>query len=103
MFIDTLIIAAGAAPADPNAFWGTAIGGSLKALLVAAGIIVVIVTAVKAFKDITGGKPGNAAKTILGAAIIAAFLFRPELISTLITAAGVVVEKVISSFSDLIK
>ena len=99
--MDTFILAAGAASVDTNTFWNTQIGGAIKAVMVAIGIVVVLVCALKALKDVTGGKPGNAAKTVIAGAVLASVLFYPEIISDLIGLMGDLFQKVISSVKQL--
>lgn len=98
----TVILAAGATSANnTDLFWNSSIGTAIKAILVGVGIIVVILAALKAIKDVTGGKPGNAAKTVLAAGVLAAILFNPSLISSVITLTGDLFGKVVDSISSI--
>lgn len=97
----TVLAAVAGTTADTNTFWNSSIGGAIKALLVGVGIIVVILAALKAIKDVTGGKPGAAAKTVIAAGVLAAVLFNPNLISDLITLLGDLVSKLIDSVNSI--
>lgn len=66
-------------------FWGTGIGGIVKALLAAVGIIVVLAAVVKSIGDFVGGKMGKGVQKIVGGLIIGAFCIKPELFDTLLT------------------
>lgn len=85
-----------------GAFWVSDIGEALKAILVGVGILVVIVAALKAIKDVTAGKPGAAAKTVIAAAVLAAFMFQPTLVESLINTAGDVVNAIFNSLTSII-
>lgn len=70
--------------ADAGAFWGSDLGGVIKSLLVAVGILIVLVALLKGASDLISGKPGPAVKKLVGGFVVAAFCFRPELFSTII-------------------
>jgi len=65
-------------------FWTSAIGGPIQALMRAAALIIVILAAIKATKDILGGHLGKAIGLILGAGVAVVFLWQPTLIEAII-------------------
>ena len=65
-------------------FWNTGPGQLIAALMGAAGVFIVLITAVKGFSFIGQGKPGQAFKAIIAAVAICVFLFRPETMNDVI-------------------
>ena len=92
-----LVLAAGVGNPGASTFWASPIGGWIKGILAAVGVVIVIAALFKSAKDGLAGKFGGVAKTLLGAAVIAAICFRPELIETLITLVGNLLDKVLQS------
>lgn len=82
-------------------FFSSDLGGVIASFFRAGGILIVIVAIVKALKEISGGNIGKAVKGILGAVVIAVFMFEPRLISTLIAGMTGIVEAAINTVSDL--
>ena len=66
-------------------FWATDLGKPLAALMKVAAILIVVVAAFSATKDILNGKIGKALGLILGAAVAVVFLWEPSLIESLIS------------------
>lgn len=64
--------------------WDTNLGKMLAAILAAAGVIVLIIGVTKAISSFTQGTPGKGAKIIIGTAVVCAFMFRPQLVNSLI-------------------
>jgi hypothetical protein len=87
--------------ADTTPFFNTGIGKIIQALLVGVGVIIVLWSALKSVGKISQGKIGDAVKGIIGAVVVAAFCFQPELIGSVIDFGGTIVSSVISSFSGL--
>lgn len=92
-----LVLAAPVGNPGADTFWASPIGGWFKGILAAVGVVIVIIALFKAAKDALAGKFPGVAKTILGASLIAAICFRPELIETLITLVGNLLDKVLQS------
>jgi hypothetical protein len=91
MNILTLALATAADPAvvavtSPGPDWSTGLLGTIAAAMKVVAVLVVLFAAVKSIKDFTAGKPGSAAKTIVGCAIAATFLWQPTLINALVGA-----------------
>lgn len=84
-----------------QAFFDTALGGVVRSFLGAGGILIVIVAILKAIKSVSSGKIGDAVKTILGAVVLAVFMFQPSMITSLISAAAGIIEVIVSSIGDL--
>lgn len=82
-------------------FWDTPLGSFLGTFLGVLGILVVLWSIIRAVKNISTGRVGDAVKGIFGAIIIAAILFQPRLISGAINFGGVIVAKVIDTFSAI--
>ena len=83
-------------------FWtGSPLGQVLAALLGVLGILVVVFALIRVVKHIAGGKMGEAFKTVIGAVVLATFLFQPSLVNQVIGAGGTIVQKVIQTVSDI--
>lgn len=87
--------------AAASTFWNTPIGGWLKAILAAVGVLVVLVAVLKGARKVLDGKGGAAAQIALGAIVLAALCFKPEILSSMIDTAGAIVEKIIASVGQL--
>ena len=75
------------AAADPGVLRGdSGIAGVLKGLLKSIAIILVLAGVFNAVKNVLAGKAANAAKTMIGVLIIAAILWDPTILGTLLTA-----------------
>ena len=81
-------------------FWGTGIGGVLGQLLGAAGVLLLIVAGIAAWKTISDGKMGRAVMTFAGAAVIASFLINPGLLGDAASVMGNLFETVMGSLDD---
>jgi hypothetical protein len=77
--------------------WDTALGSLLRAILGAVGVIVLIIGVTKAISSFTQGTPGKGAKIIVGTAVVCAFMFRPQLVNSLIDFFATVLQTFISS------
>ena len=95
-----------AVPGDPgrgvDTFWGTQAGTILGMVMGIIGLLVVLMAVVKAFSHVSQGKIGNAVKVVLGAGVLAVFLFQPELITAVINMLGKAVSAVINSGSEIV-
>lgn len=96
----TTILAVGADPARPD-FWATGIGKLIGGFLFVIGILVVLGAIVKGFGAVSKGKIGEAVKIGLGAAVLAAFLFQPSLIESLVDALGDIIKIVIDGGTEI--
>jgi hypothetical protein len=83
-----VVAAEGAGEAGANLFWTSGAGKLIGALLGAAGVVVVLISAFKGFSFITQGKPGMAMKTVVSSIAICIFLFRPETMNDVIALVG---------------
>lgn len=103
--MNTLLLAATdvhyAAYSDTD-FWSSSIGGIIKGLLFAMGIIVVIIAIFKTVKDVLAGSPGKAVKTVLWSAVLAALMFKPELVTQLIHVIGNALDSLFKSADDVV-
>lgn len=91
----TLILAAN------SGLEGTRLGNILFALLRAVGFLVVMFAIVKIAGSVMQGKIGTAVKMGIGTVVVAAIMFQPALINTMIEGVGRVVDATVSTFSDL--
>jgi hypothetical protein len=100
------IIAAGitndSAKKGTQAFWDSALGNTLSAVLAVVGIIIVIGAVLKVIQKVSAGQTAGAVKIVLGTIVIAAILFQPQLLETLITTVGNVVASAVSSLGDVV-
>jgi hypothetical protein len=71
------LLEAATAKEQITSFLTGGIGQILALVLSGVGFIVIVVALFKAIKDVLGGKIGGAVKTILGGALLAAFLLFP--------------------------
>jgi hypothetical protein len=78
----------GVGKAGADLFWTSGAGKLIGALLGAAGVVVVLISAFKGFSFITQGKPGMAMKTVVSSIAICIFLFRPETMNDVIALVG---------------
>jgi hypothetical protein len=79
-----LILAAG-----PD--WNSGLLGVIAAMMKLVAVLVVLWAAMKGVKSVLDGKPGGAAKVVIGAAVLVSFLWNPTLINQVIdTASGLV-------------
>lgn len=91
-----------ATTADTSVFWDGPLGAITKTILVVVGFVIVIVAGFKVVKDILGGKLSKAATTIVGAVILAAFMFFPEqTITRLIELGGSIVNLLLDQGSAI--
>lgn len=95
-----LIAQVGGTTARPD-FWGTGVGSLISGFLFVLGILVVLGAIIKGFGHIAKGDVGKAVKLALGAAVLAAFLFQPSLIETLIDTFGKMITIVIEGIGDI--
>jgi len=82
-------------------FWDTGLGTILRTALGVVGIIVVIIALLNIVKSIASGRIGAAVKSLIGAVILAAFLFNPGLINQVIEASGGFVSTVIDTIKSV--
>lgn len=83
-------------------WWNTDIGGALKAVLVLIGILVVLKGIMTFVKELSAGKTGPAVRGLVASLVLAAFAFRPELISSIINLFGGLLDNVISGGNDVV-
>jgi len=89
--LNQVVVAAasdGVGKAGADLFWTSGAGKLIGALLGAAGVVVVLISAFKGFSFITQGKPGMAMKTVVSSIAICIFLFRPETMNDVISLVG---------------
>lgn len=92
---DILILAA------PD-FWGSSLGGPVKALLGAVGVIVVIIGILNSVGKFLKGDIGKGIKVIMGAVVLAAFCFAPkELIGALTSTVANLLQMGTSSVDEI--
>ena len=63
-----------------TSFFDSPIGGWVKAILGAVGVIIVIIAVLKAVGNFLNGKIGGGVKTIVGGLVVAAICIQPEII-----------------------
>jgi len=95
MHVSNTYLAAG------TSFWDSSIGGPVKALMKAFAIIIIILAAVKATKDILGGKLGKAIGLILGAGVAVVFLWQPTLIDSVLSLFAGLFGTTVTSFGEI--
>ena len=98
----TAAILAQDAAATAQGWWETSIGGALKAVLVLVGVLVVLKGIMSFVKELSAGKTGPAVRGLVASLVLAAFAFRPELISSIIDLFSGVVESVIGSADEVV-
>ena len=79
----------------------TTLGKYVVAGMAIIGGFIVVFAIFKAIKDFLSGKPGPGIKVLLGGAVIAAFMFKPSLITSLINLVSGVIEKVLQSGGEI--
>ena len=84
-------------------FWNTGPGQLIAALMGAAGVVRVLITAVKGFSFIGQGKPGQAFKAIIAAVAISVFLFRPETMNDVIRLVADLFDGLVGDADELYK
>jgi hypothetical protein len=84
-------------------FWNTGPGQLIAALMGAAGVVIVLITAVKGFSFIGQGKPGQAFKAIIAAVAISVFLFRPETMNDVIRLVADLFDGLVGDADELYK
>ena len=84
-------------------FWNTGPGQLIAALMGAAGVVLVLITAVKGFSFIGQGKPGQAFKAIIAAVAISVFLFRPETMNDVIRLVADLFDGLVGDADELYK
>lgn len=84
-----------------NDWMNTTIGKWLVALLAILGGIIVVVAIFRAVGAFLKGDVAKGAKTLAGAAVLAAFMFMPSLITGLINFVGDLVSKVLDTGSEV--
>ena len=96
------LIAANEVAANSNAFWGTSFGSILKTLLAAIGILLAITIIFKASGKFMGAKPAEGLRIALAGIAACVFLFRPELLTTVIELFGTIIDNIFSSGTELV-
>lgn len=87
--------------ASTDNFFSSGIGGVFKSVLVAIGVIIVFVGLFKATKEILAGATPKAVKIILGTLLLAAIMFDPTMIETVINAFSTVIRTLFDSLGDI--
>lgn len=82
-------------------FWSTAIGHVLSIFLGVLGFLVVIVALVRTIGHVSKGEVGKAVKGAVGSILLAAILFSPQLIGSVIGIGGNVWSDMISTVSSI--
>lgn len=70
--------------------------------LKAVGVLVVLYAIFKSFQDIIAGKTGEAIRRILIFAAVAAILFNPDIIPSLITGVGAAVKALVTGIGEIL-
>ena len=92
-----------AAPAATADWTQTEIGKWIVKGMAIVGGIVVVIAVFKAIGSFISGKPGNGVKMLVGGAIIAAFMFKPTLINTIIELFADIIDKIFGSVKEVDK
>jgi hypothetical protein len=82
-------------------FWDTAIGHVLSIFLGVLGFLVVIVALVRTIGHVSKGEVSKAVKGAVGSILLAAILFSPQLIGSVIGIGGNVWSDMISTVSSI--
>lgn len=77
------------------------IGGPIKAIFAAIGVLIVIFTLFKLVKPLTNGKYPEAARNLAGGIIVAALCFNLNLPISMVTGVGGLLSTAWTSFSGL--
>lgn len=91
-----------AADTSSTVFWSTGFGTILKTLMMCMAIVIVVLAAVKSVGHFSKGKVADGVKVILGSVVVAVFLFRPEIIDSLINTVADLVDSLLGSSKDVI-
>lgn len=78
------------------------LGGPIKAIFGAIGVLIVIYALFKSLKDFAAGKIGNAVKAIAGGVLAAALCFDLTLPLTVVEKVGSLISKAVTAFGNLI-
>lgn len=80
-----------AAPDGADFFTATTLGKVIASAMKAVALLVILGAVIKAVKEVMDGKGAKAAQIVVGALVIVAFLWKPDLIGQVIdTFAGLV-------------
>ncbi len=82
-------------------FWESGLGATMATFMGVLGLIVVVVALINAIKRVADGKIGNAVRGVIGALVLAVFLFQPTLINRSIDAMSSFVESVIETVTTI--
>lgn len=82
-------------------FWDTSLGKVLSVFMGVLGFLVVILALFRTVGHVTKGKPGEAIKGAVGAILLAAILFSPQLIGSVIDIGANVWSDMISTVSSI--
>lgn len=82
-------------------FWADGLGATLATLMGVLGILVVVYALIRTVKKVADGKLGDAVKGVIGAAVLAVFLFQPQLINTTINAVSGFVKSAVTTISNI--
>ena len=99
--IHNLSILASSGAKGADLFWDTLPGKIISALFGAAGVLVVLVTAVKGFTAVSQGKPGQAFKSIFGAIFLCVFLFNPPIMNRVINTTSDIFQSLIGDVENI--
>lgn len=86
---------------SPNDALSSPIGSVITGLLLVIGVIVVVAGVLSAFKHIASGKIGKAATTLIAAGAIAAFMFFPELLISLVSIVQNIIEAIFGTADQI--
>ena len=98
----TAAILAQDAAATATDWWNTGIGGAVKAVLVLVGVLVVLKGIMSFVKELSAGKTGPAVRGLVASLVLAAFAFRPELISSIIDLFSGLLDSMITGTNDVV-
>lgn len=99
--LDNIYLAATTGSGSSSSFWDSGLGGFLSNILVAVGVLVVLISILKAAGKFMGGNISKGIMAIAGGAIVAAFCFQPQLIDQIITLVSDVIALIFSSTEEV--
>lgn len=83
-------------------FFGTELGNLLTTVLGSVGLLFILWSLVKAFKNLLGGAVGPAIRNVITAVFVSAFLFSPAQFGRLVDVATRAIEALLNTFGGLV-